>query len=424
MLSVPELSAKALGALRLVLGAMLWWLIHRDAPATLPLAYHRNYSPLAANSLVHALAANEAVWQGVLWVSELAAVLFAIGLFARPAYLVMVGGLLLTRLAWLHSSSMHSWICPMSILLALVVVPWGQGNGFDRWRHTRQGRVLPDASPAYGFAIWAPGVILGMAFAAAAYSKLYESGLAWVTTGAVAYHFVEDAANAPVTWGLWIAAHRPVAVIFSAMAITVELAVLPLALTGRPWLRLIAGTLAASMFAGFYLFQGVVWRPWIIWLVTFLPWAGWRPTYAPLATASRHVAVIGTLAAVQLFAAATRMEIEPLMSPYPMYAGTYTSPADYDAKRRRKYQRVQAVIAGTQVEITGGQSDMVIAAADAITDSLPVGAEPAATVQALCRTADPPPAALMVHIERTALDWTTALVERRVSRTSVQIPCS
>jgi hypothetical protein len=78
----------------------------------------------------------------------------------------MVLVLLVTRLTTLHSSGTHDWDCPMAILLALLAVPWGDGVSVDQWRSPSP--IPPDtASPRYGFALWAPGVVMGLAFAVA-----------------------------------------------------------------------------------------------------------------------------------------------------------------------------------------------------------------------------------------------------------------
>ena len=74
----------------------------------------------------------------------------------------------------------------------------------------------------YGYTMWMPGLVFATSFAAAAAAKLRESGVAWITNGTVNYHFLTDAHQAPVDWGLRLAQHESVAVFMSFAAIALE----------------------------------------------------------------------------------------------------------------------------------------------------------------------------------------------------------
>jgi hypothetical protein len=418
MLRLPLLSASRLGQLRLTLGVLLLCLIWNEVPDPLPRELHRNYSPFSDNALIHLLASRGDLWGLVLWVCRVSAVLFTLGLFTRTAYCVFVGSVIVARLVTLQSSGGHDWICPIAILLALVFVPWGDGFSLDALRRRPSG----EASIAYGFAAWAPGVILGMAFAAAAYSKLHESGMAWITGGAVAYHFIEDARSAPLDWGLWIAAHPPMAVLFSGLAVVSEFAVLPLVLIGRRWSRWLAAGVSLSLFSGFYLFQGASWWPWAIWMVTLLPWTSeFRTGRLP----THQLAAISAIAALQLVAVVTRVEIEPIMSPYPMYSGTYDSPADFEQRRRRKFQRVEARVGGQTHEVVAEASDHLARAVEAVGNRQPIPSEAVGVIRNLCELPGPQPRpSVSVTVERTRLNWTTPTVSFNTSRQEADFPCS
>jgi hypothetical protein len=410
------MSATRLGQLRVTLGCLLFWFIWNEVPTPLPVELHRNYSPLSDNALIHLLASRADLWQLLLWVCRIAAALFTIGFFTRSAYGIFVVSLLANRLTTLHFAGGHDWICSVAILLALVAVPWGDGFSIDA-----RGRPAPAPSTAYGYAVWAPGVILGMAFAAAGYSKLYESGLAWITTGAVAYHFVEDASAAPVTWGLWIAAHPPLPIFLSAGAVFTELAVLPLVLIGRSWSRWLALGLSLCLFSGFYLFQGALWLPWVMWVATLLPWTGHFERARLFWPQRESIAVV---AVVQLLASVTRVEIEPVMSPYPMYAGTYASPADFEAKRRRKFQRVEALVDGRTLEIVADASDELAQAVVAVGNRQLIPESSIEAIQFLCDSPGATPrGSISVRVERTRLDWTTPTVSFHESRHEADLPC-
>jgi len=188
-------------------------------------------------------------------------------------------------------------------------------------------------------------------------------------------------------------------------------------------LRLFAGALAASLFAGFTLFQGVTWWPWIIWVVVFLPWGGWKPLTATMTLSTASMATLAALVIVQAVAAVARIEMEPVMSAYQMYADSYSSPADYEARRRRKYQHVEVMIGGTRVELSGGASDNVIAASEAHLSGVTAEADAVATVNALCATGNPYPASIGVRIARTRLQWDSPLVGRTTTESKATLPC-
>jgi hypothetical protein len=412
---VPSLSAAGLGRFRIYVGIALLWLLAREEPSALPVEFHRNYSPLADIGLVHLLAATPSAWRAVQMAGVVAAVCFIAGWWTRVAYAVLVAALLLTRLAWLQSSGVHDWVCPTAILLTLLIVPWGDGSSLDQWR---KRTVPPDArDPRYGFAIFAPVFIVGLAFAAAAYAKLSVSGLDWVTTGAVRYHFVEDAENAATTWGLWVAARPWAAILLSAAAVTLEATWIAAITLRGPFTRVLAAAAALGLFFGFYVFQGALWLPWAMWVGALLPWDGWRPlAVAPLG--GRMAAATSAALAVQLIASLGPIEIEPIMSPYQMYSGTYASPRDFETVRYRKFQQVKLASGGSEMEIGGEAADGLAASID--TGVLDEDASKA--VAAVCRTGGTPTVDLQVR--RATLDWAASRVETRWVTAERSLPCS
>ena len=403
LLTLPTLTAAGLGRFRVYVGLALLWLLARETPSAFPREFHRNYSPLADFELVHWLAATPLAWRGVQVIGVVAAACFVVGWWTRTAYAVMVAVLLLTRLSMLQSSGAHDWVCPMAILLALLVVPWGDGWSLDQ---RRAPSVDPnDRDPRYGFALFVPVFVMGLAFAAAAYAKLTVSGLAWVTTGAVRYHFVEDAENAATTWGLWVAAHPTVAIVFSAAAVSLEAAWFASLWLRRPAPRLVAAGAALSLFGGFYAFQGALWLPWWMWLGALLPWDGWRPLpSAPLRGSPAGMAAAAL--AVQVIASVGPVEVEPLMSPYQMYSGTYASPAAFEAARRRHFQRVRLTWDSQSIDV-GGE------AADSLAASIETGGideEGKEALRAACTRGARP--AIDLEVSRAHIDWTAPRVKQ------------
>jgi hypothetical protein len=185
---------------------------------------------------------------------------------------------------------------------------------------------------------------LGTALLAAAFAKVHRSGLDWATTGAVRFHFVEDSFQAPVTWGLWVAAHYPVAVLLSFGVLAIEAVFILNILFPGAWMRAAFGLLGVAVFGGFYVFQGVFWPPWWIVFTAFLPWgligrhaAGGLRTQS-LGLGAGHALVIVVVVVQQVVASAWRIEIEPFTSWYPMYSNTYQSPSDFDEAERYAFR--------------------------------------------------------------------------------------
>ena len=383
-LAIPTLSARTMGVFRVLFGLGLFYVVLADPPRAQPLELHRNYSWLADWPLVHAVAASATACR-VLYITTLGlAALFTVGLWTRPAYVALVFGILASRLVQLHYSGTHDWDLPLLTFFTLTIVPWGDGFSLDARRARTVGGAVR-AGPLYGLAIWIPGFMLGLALAAAAYAKLTNGGLAWITSGAVKYHFIEDAANAPFTWGLWVAAHPAAAVLLSLGAVVVEAAFIGVIFVRSVWLRLLIGVTGLSLFAGFYLFQGVIWRPWLLLYTAFLPWAlldrgasgavaGAVPggvSTAPLRP--WHRKVLAALAVQQVLVSLAGVQVEPLISNFPMYSSTFESTDAFERTRYRKMQRLLFESGGADVServhaISNAPENLLNAAEDVASD--------------------------------------------------------
>ena len=354
-LPIPTLTARSLGKFRVVFGLGLFYVVFTDPPSASPLELHRNYSWLADWSLVHAVAASATACRVLHGITLALVGLFIVGLWTRPAFVALVVSIFASQLIELHSSGTHDWDLLMLTLFALTVVPWGDGFSLDA-RLTRRPGGEVRASPRYGLAIWIPGFTLGLAFAAAAYAKLTNGGLAWITSGAVKYHFIEDAANAPVTWGLWVAAHPSAAVLLSLGAVVTEACFISIIFVRSPWRRLLLGGVGLSLMAGFYVFQGVIWEPWLLLFMALLPWPlldhGAVPPAAVSNTAplrAPHVLLLAALAGQQALVSVSAVEVEPLLSNYSMYSGTFESPEVFERSRHRNLQRLRFESGGADV---------------------------------------------------------------------------
>ena len=348
--AVPSLTARTLGQFRVVFGLVLLYVVFNDPPFARPLDAHRPLSWLADWSPVHAVAASATACLVLQAITLVMAVLFIVGRWTRPAYVVLVVGIFVSRLVELQGAGMHDWDLAMPTLFALTVVPWGDGFSLD----ARLARRPPEevrAGAHYGLAIWIPGFMLGLGLAAAAYAKLNESGLAWITSGAVKYHFLEDAAAAPVEWGLWVASHPTVAVLLSLGVITAEALFIGVIFVRSPWRRCAVGVAGFSLFVGFYIFQGVVWEPWLMLFVALLPWplldrggGATAPASTTVPLRTWHMVLLAALAAQQALVSVSAVEVEPLLSNFPMYSNTENAPEEF-----RRTGRVLFEIGGIDV---------------------------------------------------------------------------
>jgi hypothetical protein len=196
-------------------------------------------------------------------------------------------------------------------------------------RHTRLEKE-------YGYIVWLPGFVLGVTLAAAAFAKLRESGMAWITNGTIKYHFLADAGQAPLDWGVRIGAHPQLAVALSFGAVLVEALVIFGACSRDYRYRMCAGVGTLALLAGIYLFQGLFWPAWWILLLSFLPWhlVGARRAASQEATALRWAPLVvgGILIAQQAVVSGLRLEAGPLFSAYGMYSTSYASPEEFERK--------------------------------------------------------------------------------------------
>jgi hypothetical protein len=247
----------------------------------------------------------------------------------------------------------HTISALMLTLLFMQGARWGDAWGVDAWR--RGGSAARRSPREYGFVVWGPGFVLGLVLLAAAIAKLRESGLAWILNGTVKYHFLSDAGQAAVDWGIYLGRYPALAILLSFAAIAVESLVIVGVLSRHYRYRAIAGLAALSLLTGFLLFQGLRWPAWWILLLSFLPWhlvrsraAGGAATWSE--RVRRPAIAIVALVAVQAFISIFKLEMTPLFSTYDMYSTTYASTEEYAAKAGLSYWLIADRIDGTTNE--------------------------------------------------------------------------
>ena len=275
---IHPITARELGFFRVVFAALLWTVFSRlRLPLEpFPRTLHINRSPLADWEWVHWLATQPSVVAQLEHIILGSIVVFGFGLLTRAVYPLLVLQLTVWTLIRIQHADSHVWAVAVVTAWGLLAVRWGDAVSLDETMRRLRGRSTSrqPRGRGYGFALWLPGLVFGTAVAAAGIAKLRASGIEWVLGGAVKYHFVTDAANAPNDWGLWIASHHWAAVIFSLLAVGTELSlgVAPLVRTNRGRLPLAIASLA--LLSGFYVFQGIFWSAWwMVWALFFLPLA-------------------------------------------------------------------------------------------------------------------------------------------------------
>lgn len=337
---IPALTTGQLGRFRLFLGVAFALTLLRLQITPRALADQRHYAALDLD-LVHSLAASADALVVVKVVAITAALLFAIGAAPRLSLAFYAAGFLTLTLVVLEDRGTHDLGLPLITLLGWLTVPWDDTPSL--WSPWRPGGP---ASRRYGFAIWWPGLTLGLALLAAGIAKLLAAGPIWATGGAVRYHFVMDAGSAPLEWGLWVASHPPAAIALSCAALALELGFILVVFTDDARWRLLAGVAGVALFAGLFLFQGIQWHGWHTLLLAFLPWqgvepAGWArrlPSISPF-----QIAAVVVVLVVQGYASVWRIEAEPFLSDYPMYSSTFASPAAFDREMADRYTTLVSV---------------------------------------------------------------------------------
>lgn len=374
---VPRLSPAGLAAFRVVYGlALVAALASVRAPDVVPLDAQRSASWFASLPAIRELAATPgaAAWlrQGAL--AALACVVA--GVFARQALIVAALLLSLFVGVLLTVQATHDWDVPLVTLWMMTLVPWNTSLGLVSLLSAAPPEPALDARR--GLAVWIPGFTIGLAFAAAAFAKLDTSGLAWITGGAVRFHFIEDAGQAPTTWGLALTRSPGMAALLAGGAVAVEACFWIVTLCRGSLARAAFGASAVALLFGFYAFQGVFWPAWWAMLVAFLPWpeidrwlgrawpraavAGGAPVPRPLTTAAR--AAVTGLVLVQVGASLLRVENEPLFSDFAMYAYTWESQEAFGDHLASKTRRLVLSAPGQPSDTLDGRLRELPRAAD------------------------------------------------------------
>jgi hypothetical protein len=345
---IPAGSAEQVAVFRIVFGFALLalFLDQRVGPASLQ---STNALTSLHEWLIAPFVRAPFLTQWVLPWLLLASVLFIAGAASRLSYLMLTFGALAWATLMTTRLGYHMVSALLVALLCLIPSRWGDAWSVDAWWRRRNHRppVKARSPRAYGYTIWMPGVVIGVVFAAAAVAKLHESGIAWILNGTVKYHFLSDAASAPLDWGLRVGLYPKLAVALSFGAILIESTIVVGAFACRYVYRAIAGIAGVALLSGFALFQGLFWPAWWLLLVSFLPWH-WLVRHSTAVQSANATApdvarvrlqpvIVIVLIAQQLLVSGLSLEAGPALSTYGMYSNTYDSPEAYESQSTTSY---------------------------------------------------------------------------------------
>ena len=420
---IPDVDANTAGIFRVLFGlaVVLFFQAHPvDSSRLAPSFDSQIEGPLHAAVLAWLRARPALVDMAGPWLLA-TGIAFTVGVLTRVSYALFVAGAIAWAFVAVSFDSTHPHSTLILTLVALLPSRWGDGFSIDQW--LKRSPEDDAASRNYGYSVWVPGLIVGIAFAAAAWSKLVQPDgwTTWVLNGTVKYHFITDSVNAPVDWGLQLAAHPNLAILASFGAVAIEAITITAAFTRSEAYRLGIGLAALSLVAGFRIFMGVLWLGWWIPLLGFLPWqrisgltsrlnSQLQSPQLPIGrraqlVSAAQVAMIVFLLGQQIVVSALGIERAPMFTHYPMYSYTFASPEAFNAWLPPVHRILVATDHG-QVELRCRANENLVEAMQA---ALKGSAEAASTVWSAvraCRGEDLSGAkAIVFEEDKPVFDW-------------------
>ncbi|HVZ21679.1 MAG TPA: hypothetical protein VG871_11480 [Vicinamibacterales bacterium] len=411
---IPVLPAQTAGVFRLVFMPLVLLIVVRNPIDVGKAALVGAIEPLRGVQVIVVpwLAAHPSMTPLLEWGLLASGALTIVGFLTRASFVVFVVAFTAWASVFTVTTSHHTIAALHLTLIGLLAAPWGDAMSLDALWRTRTGAPAAGSSQRYGFAVWLPGFVFGLAFLAAAWSKV-RNGPAWILNGTVRYHFVTDMAHAMVPWGPWLTRNHAIAVLISAAAVLIESTLIVASFTRSSLVRLLLGVAATGMLVGFALFQGLLWWGWWILLLSFLPWdhlfvrrAAQRAS-TPSAASWLQAVLLALLVVQQAIASGAHLELPPLASAYDMYSTTYNSDYEYELSTNLQYQLL--------VRDSGGDHELPGCVLDDRTAARlrdPAQSKIEAAVWSLCPSLKPP-ARVVLRGDRRVYDWDRARFQWR-----------
>ena len=188
---IRPVSARELGFFRVVFAILLWLVFSplRLRTEPFPRELHQGRSILANWELIHWLASQPMIVARLEYMILATIIVFGLGLWTRTTYPLLVLQMTVWTLVRLQHTGTHLWAISLVTAWGLVVVRWSDGFSLDETIRRMRGdsSLRQRRGRGYGFALWLPGLVFGLAMCAAGIAKLRGSGIEWVIGGAVKY---------------------------------------------------------------------------------------------------------------------------------------------------------------------------------------------------------------------------------------------
>ena len=223
-------------------------------------------------------------------------------------------------------------------MVVLALSRCGDGWSFDSlWRAARTQADPPPDGGEYTWPIRMMWLVMSLIFFAAGVSKLRHSGLAWITSNALAGYLIRS--NDPIArpdgppwtdWGVWLARIPWLSLVAGAVALLLEL-LFPLALFSRRVRRIIVPSVFAVQIAILFM-MGPDFQRFLVCYLFWVPWnrmgeiitraAARRPRHALIYDGACGVCR-SPVAVLRRLDVAGRVEFLDALSDWPRIHGAY-----------------------------------------------------------------------------------------------------
>jgi uncharacterized membrane protein YphA (DoxX/SURF4 family) len=161
---------------------------------------------------------------GLYWLTAAAGVLALVGLFTRPALVVLALGVwLLVAHRFSYGDVHHSEAMFAFFLMSLAFSPCGEQLSVDAWRRRRAGREPAELSPLARWPFALAHVLLALVYFSTGITKLIYGGLQWMNGYTLQARTLMDALARDVPLGIWFAQQHTLAVLLSIGTVVFEL---------------------------------------------------------------------------------------------------------------------------------------------------------------------------------------------------------